>query len=59
MVMRKEWGATIWKKPSHNPLTGVKDSEGLAGLVEKYSRMREPALENMANEFRNILGIEK
>jgi hypothetical protein len=28
-------------------------------LVEKYSRMREPALENMANEFRNIIGIEE
>jgi hypothetical protein len=49
---------TIWKKPSRNPLTRLKDAEGLATLVEKYSRMREPALGNMANDFRNILGVE-
>ncbi len=50
---------TIWKEKSRNPLTKVTDAEGLATLVEKYSRMREPALENMANEFSNILGVEE
>jgi hypothetical protein len=49
---------SIWKKPSRNPLTGVTDSDGLVTLVEKYSRMRDPALENMANEFRNIIGVQ-
>jgi hypothetical protein len=49
---------TIWKKTSRNPLASATSVESLATLVEKYSRMREPALENMANEFRNTLGVE-
>lgn len=49
---------TIWKKTSRNPLASVTSAEGLATLVEKYARMREPALENMANEFRNTLCVE-
>jgi hypothetical protein len=49
---------TIWKKTSQNPLASVTSADRLATLVEKYSGIQEPALENMANEFRNIVGIE-
>jgi hypothetical protein len=50
---------TMWSKPARNPLTGVTDADELASLVFKDSRMREPALENMDHEFRNILSEEK